>query len=75
MIGLIGVGLAVASVLWKLRGEPWALIPAVTLANLIGLFQVAINTQTKYWLWMLVGACAGAAVARRPERNVPPVGA
>jgi hypothetical protein len=30
MIGLIGVGLAVASVLWKLRGEPWALIPAVT---------------------------------------------
>lgn len=66
MIGLIGVGLAVASVLWKLRGQPWALIPAVTLANFLGLFQVAINTQTKYWLWMLVGACAGAAVAHTP---------
>ncbi len=73
MIGLIGVGLAVASVLWKLRGEPWALIPAVTLANFLGLFQVAINTQTKYWLWMLVGACAGAAMARSANRSTEPV--
>jgi hypothetical protein len=72
MIGLVLVGLSVGAVLWRVRGTAWALIPAVTFANFLGLFQVAINTQTKYWLWMLVGASAGVAALhaenRRPDR-------
>ncbi len=73
MIGLILVGVAVAGSLWSTRGTLWALVPAVTLANFVGLFQVAINTQTKFWLWMLVGGCAGAAaaVAQRPDATTP----
>ena len=70
LIGLIGVALAVAASLWRRRRDAWALIPAVTLANFIGLFQVAINTQTSYWLWMLVGGCAGV-MAMRPSSSIP----
>jgi hypothetical protein len=60
LIGFVGVALGVAGALWRLRGTAWALVPAITLANFAGLFQVAINTQTQFWLWMLVGGTAAA---------------
>jgi hypothetical protein len=70
LIGFAGVAAGVAISAWRLRGSAWALIPAVALANYAGLFEVAINTQTQYWLWMLVGGCAGAlSLLSAPERS------
>ena len=63
LIGFCGIVAAVALAVWERRGTARALVPAVTLANLIGLFQVGINTQTGFWLWMLVGASAAAMAA------------
>ncbi len=66
--GLALVGLAVAYVLLRQPRGPWALVPAVALANFVGLGAVAIFTQTEFWLWMLVGGAAAAyAVARADE--------
>jgi hypothetical protein len=69
-VGLIGF-LAVALfgmllALWRLRGTAWSILPIVVLANLVGLVTVAINTQTTFWLWMLIGAASGACTVPRP---------
>jgi hypothetical protein len=60
---LVLVGLTVAATLWRIRGSRWALLPAVTLANFAGLAVAAIITQIGIFLWMLVGASAGAYAA------------
>jgi len=66
--GFVLVTLAVAFVYVRQPPGPWALVPAVTLANFAGLLVAAILTQMEFWLWMLIGATAGAYAVTQAQR-------
>jgi len=67
MVGFLLIAGALLVELWRLRGAGMAAaLPAVALANLAGLGFVALITQQQVLVWVLIGAVAGIAAARRP---------
>jgi len=70
--GFLLVAIALAFVYWRQPPGPWALVPAVALANFAGLLAAAILTQMEFWLWMLIGASAGAYAAARAQGSREP---
>ena len=70
LIPFLGVLIALIRTLVRVRGTWSAVVPAVAFANMLGLFVVGFQTQQPIFIWLLIGAASGVALAAYERQDV-----
>lgn len=71
LLGFLGIVGATVVVAFRARGTWQAVIPAVVIADFVGLLVIGFQTQMTVFVWLMVGATSGVVGARSAVSSAP----